>query len=243
MIIFRFVLIKYANRGLIQDQGKSPLLLEILYLTVTSSLMAVFIIVSFIHAVRKHDDDEYDVIEIGTRTFLRFGMVSVFLVIIFTMFLSIEYKKRKGSLKVPNVQRNILTFNQSFVTFTNCVLLNWFILLLRINANNQWFSVFKTRQIASIIFMIEMMFLFFFIPLLAIANLKTVMPQLFNDRKERKIEFYCNIRFSVPREQKFLPYKKFKGDARFGSELKFVKMNKVTERLNLNCSRLTSVEI
>ena len=214
----RFILIKYADRGMIEGQKKTPFLVDILYSIVTTSLMSVFLICSLIHLIRQK---EKEVIEITTFSKLQFGWASVFLVMIVMMYLSIQYKTRHGRLQVPNIQRNVLTFKQSCLSYIFFSVTNLIIFIIRINKNNQWFSVFRTRQIASIIFIAELFAFNIFIPLLVINNLRSVMPQLFNDKQEKCIEFYYNVTSIMPREQKFLQYKPFKYNARFGSEVKF----------------------
>ena len=204
---------------MIEGQKKTPFLVDILYLLVTTSILSVLLInSSLIHLIRQN---EKEVIEITTFTKIHFGFVSVFLVIIFMMYLSIQYKKRYGRLQVPNIQRNILTFEQSCLSCILFSITNWIINILRINSNNQWFSVYRTRQIASLIFIEEIFAFNVFIPLLVINHLKSVMPQLFNDENEKCVEFYYNLTSIMPREQKFIQYKPFKCNARYGSELKF----------------------
>ena len=203
---------------MIQRQEKTPFLVDILYLIVTISLMSVFLLCSLINLIRQKGDE---VLEITTFTKLQFGFASVFFIIICMMYSSIQYKKRYGRLQVPNIQRNVLTFKQSCLSYILFSVTNWIFFILRINHKNQWFSVFRTRQMASIIFIAELFAFNFFIPLVVIDNLKSVMPQLFNDTNEKCIEFYYNFTSIMPREQQFLQYKPFKCNARFGSQFKF----------------------
>lgn len=203
---------------MIRGQEKNPFLVDILYLIVTTSLMSVFLLCSLINLIRQKENE---VIEITTLTKLQFGFASVFLVIIFMMYASIQYKKRYGRLQVPNIQRNVLTFKQSCLSYIFFSVTNWIIFIIRINENNQWFSIFRSRQIASIIFMAELFAFNICMPLVVLDNLKSVMPQLFNDKTEKCIEFYYNFTNIMPREQKFLQHKPFKCNARFGSEFKF----------------------
>ena len=221
-------MIKYASRGLIQEGHMPSILLDILYATISISFMSVFLLSSLIHAFQLKDKSE-DVIEIGTRALLRFGFSSVFLVIILLMFMNIQHKKRKGKLKVPKIQRNILTLSQNCISYFIYVLTSWFILFLRINKENQFFSVFRTLQIASIIFIVQLLVFYFLVPLFVIVNLKNAMPQLFNEFNDKVTHFYITPPIFVPRQQELLPLKPFKKDARFGSENKFMKINEDIE--------------
>ena len=236
---------------MIQDQEKPTLLVSILYFTVTTSFMSVFLLSSLIHALQSYHDDA-DVSDVRTRNFVQIGFCSVFLLLTFALYLSVEYKIRKGSLQVPNVQQNVLTFKQSCISYTIFVLSRWLVFVLLINSNNSYFSKYKTRLITSIIFIVDLFVFHFFIPLVVIVNLNRVMPQLFIDTNENDIEFYYNLTSSYPREQQFLPYKPFKSNARFGSEKKFMKRNESSVGSTLkdietvekiHCPSLTNVEI
>ena len=110
---FRFIMIKYSQ-GLVQNPTRKNKnsLFNLLYITSFFSWSSGFYLISIIKAtVSTKIAIQHDKMRIKT------GIGLVFLLAFLFMFLNVQYTKRKRPI-VYKIQYNILTFNQSFYSFT-----------------------------------------------------------------------------------------------------------------------------
>ena len=204
---FRFIMIKYSQ-GLVQNPTRKNKnsLFNLLYITSFFSWSSGFYLISIIKAtVSTKIAIQHDKMRIKT------GIGLVFLLAFLLMFLNVQYTKRKRHI-VYKIQYNILTFNQSFYSFTLFFLCDLLLKYLRENESD--LAVF-------LFFISKLIFFHWLIPCMILRNLKLTMPVLFSKNKIHNVKFYISGYSITPRQQVLLPFKQFVTKARWGSEVKF----------------------
>ena len=209
----RYVMVKYADRGLAENGSVSPLF-ETLYLLVCVSLFSVFSIFAFYYILNQNPDKKSSFhlgcmgepvdssnFESMKSITLIFALTLPLLLILISMFCSIQYylHSRGFSKKVPAIfgiyRRNVLSLKETFVfTITFFVLFYFHSFVLKFHnlfgLSSDMFRIYFLTNCLVINILIEGIIL----PLYILWNLHEKMPGLFSNQKvsELKFNFICN---------------------------------------------------
>ena len=229
-MLFRFIVIKYADRGMVQTGGLSSGLFNKLYIIFTAS-SSIYTYLSLLVRLWISDEERFHVIRSWLINEEYFHVVRPLYVkfkpnfyifclctfIISIIFCNVQYiKKHKIGLK-KKIQRNVMTFNVNFYFFILFMFLSLLQYLLK--------SLVETEQSgfveSFIIFVhfIRVFFVGFIRPVIIIFLLKKNMPDFFEDHEENQQAyqtFYLSGHSYEPRQQKFSHYKPFRQNARWG---------------------------
>ena len=225
-------MIKYSHRGLVQNTNgsKKTGLFNLLYITSFFSWSLAFYVISIVKTMA------FEEIKVQHHQMrVKIGIGLVFLLAFFSMFLNVQYSKKKRPI-LSKIQSNVLTFHQSFGLYAIFFLSELLLKILR-EYKNEIFNNLSTSFLIS-----KLIFFHCLVPLMMTMNLKLKMPLLFSKNKIKKLKFFMSGVSISPRQQVLLPLKQFDLKARWGSEAKFqlLLMNQ-SEKIHLeNC--LPSVE-
>ena len=148
----------------------------------------------------------------------------------FLLYAGVQFIKLKKKTK-KKYQLNIVTFNQNFYFYLTYCFINLLLTLVRLNVLK-----FATGEKAEVIlifsYMIKLFSVWLIRPTIIVMLLKKNIPDFFEDFDSNNLQQAFKSNFSgqtiFPREQKFLEYKPFGQNARWGSESKFQTLNVAT---------------
>ena len=208
-------MIKYSTSGLVQFWNQTHNLFNILYSTAFIAWSSAFYICSLVNPASLHNEMEQGEVTEKRRT-TKIAVATVFFTAFLSMFLNVRYQNKKKPTRF-RIQYNVLTFDQSFYSYVLYFVVEWALLLLNL----------RPKFIGVFLFICKLIFFHCIVPLFILLNLKNSMPFLFseNNRKKELNSFYMTKLYAIPRRDKFLPFKKFDSNARWGSEKKFQNLN------------------
>ena len=227
-ILLRYVLVKYANRGLIGKDGTVIKLFSKLYATCVVFMTATVFLSFFVKKIRNHyyDFQEKSLINVNLKYFHSINIVGLAhflltLVLGLIQFYGVKYVMlEKKYLITRKYQSNIITFNNNFFFFSLFEILE-IMKSLALFINRKYFSS-HTTVIFLAYYQLFRVFLFGFIrPIIILLLLKRNMPDFFTEetqelQNENK-HFYIIANDSpTPRQQSFSQYKPFIQNARWG---------------------------
>ena len=224
-MLFRLIIIKYADYGLAQTGGLTSSLFNKLYILITASSSiqscSVFVIKLWRQMDGNFSEEQFLLVKPqNSKILFSNPNYAIFLLYFFgslMIFLHVQYlKKHKTGLK-KEIQRNIVTFDKNFYFLFVFSVLTFISMLLKNVASAQ-----PSGWIKSFIIFIEFIRVFFdgFLrPVIIMYLLEKNMPDFFEDREENlnteNTFFYSGQSFQ-PRKQMFSPYKPFSENARWG---------------------------
>ena len=247
--LFRFFLVKYADRGLAQS-GMSNLW-EMLYVISVFSFTIFSFLVTLLPSINDYQGDIYtsenitcfsDVVvfrqflfvndmnikedldhtvQVIPGAYLAVNFISF--ICMWILFASVKYVKVKKPNLKRQYQRNIVTFNQNFFLYVCFFSISVSLTLVKIFVP-RLFSSEDTKLILIFFYFLRLMFLCFLRPIIIISLLLRRMPHFFeNCEKEKSVisVFYISGKNVHARNELFKPLKSFHNNARFGSEQKF----------------------
>ena len=221
-LLFRFIVIKYANRGLAQTGGLSSTLFNKLYFLLTASVSfstcLMYLVKLWRHMNGTFNEEHFLLVRpFRSREYVSKPPIIIFVFTFLTCmtFFSVQYlKKSKAGFKMK-IQRNIVTFNTNFYFLISFSLLTLITNLLKSKALTRpwivsWMIFVKLMSI---------LFVGFLRPVIIIYLLRNNRPDFFEDREENlqtETTFYISGHSLQPRQQIFCSYKSFRQDARWG---------------------------
>ena len=249
--LFRFFLVKYANRGLTQS-GTSDLWPGLYAVSAISFNLYSFIVpllasirdyqgailtkenitsfsdkIVFRHFSCVNDSDKEDPDHYVQLPTAFLAITSLSFICMWIFFFCVKYIK----LKMPNLkrqyQRNILTFNQNFFFYISFFIISVSLTLVKLIVPLLT-SPENTKLILIFLYIIKLMFVSIFRPMIIIFLLRRRMPHFFENYKRKNSVisiFYVSGKTVCARNELFKPLKSFSQDARFGSEKKFNELN------------------
>ena len=149
-------MIKYSNRGLVQNETNKISLFDLLYIT---SFMSWFS-AGFLTALFKANLDETFQEVQSDKVRVKTGIGFVFLLTFLLMFLNVQYIKKKRPI-LPKIQNNIVTFAQSFYLYIIFFLVNLLVTTLKENK----------KEAAAYLFVSKLLFFHFIVPCMIIYPL------------------------------------------------------------------------
>ena len=201
----RYVMVKYADRGLVEKGSVSPLF-ETLYLVMCLTLLSVFLIFGFYYNLNKDPDktsnfhlmcrrksvdwSNFDAMKSIT---LMLALTLPLVMILISMFIAILFflQSRGMSKKVPPIfgkyRRNILSLQETFVYMIICFL-NFYMNSFLLKFHNRFgFSVDMIRIYGFSSSLVTNNLLEGTLwPLFILWNLSDKMPDLYSDTKKEK---------------------------------------------------------
>ena len=231
---FRLIVIKYADRGLVQTGGLASKLFNQLYIlsTCTMTILLSLMLLARIwrsigddhfsqeeafllavrHSLYKIDKDQYITPEMGN-----FFITNIYL---FMILFNVHYLKRqKSELRKRKNQRNIITFhtNTKFFMFFLWISLPVYI-LKSLSFQQPSTSRPMIRNLVISLHLIKILVICFLRPLVIIHLLKKNMPSFFIDSPEEPQikSFFITGQSFHPRPVNFCPLKPFCQNARWG---------------------------
>ena len=231
LVLFRFVLVKYAhgfatNFGMFKNNGA----IYLYFLCVFVSTLYTFLVHFFplVSTIYNQDTDNLCSFFIGlddynSSNYLKMIVAQIpFMTFIVILYINIQIFKTKSRIKRKHYQFNIITFCQNFYFYILFYMSNVFFILIRINIS-KFFSVEKAELILVYVYLFYLSIDWFVRPIVIILLLRKDMPDFFDDLEISKdnTTFTVNVKNIFPREQEFLTYKPFTQNARWGSSKKF----------------------
>ena len=148
------------------------------------------------------------------------GNIPGFALMIFLYF-NVQIIKSKTKFKKRH-QINIVSFNHNFFFYIIFVIAHVILTLIRINV----LKIARSEEVETILicsYIVNIFISWFIRPVMIISILKKNIPDFFDDFEIpiREKGFTIRVENIHPRQQKFLSYKPFCQDARWGSESKF----------------------
>ena len=212
-IVCRYVMVKYADRGLAERGSVSPLF-GTLYLVVCVSLLSVFSIFAFYYIINQNPNKksnfhlmcmgkpiDFANFESEKSLTLVFALTLPLLLTLIFMFCSIQYylHSRGFSKKVPVIigkfRRNILSLKETFV-ITIIFFCFFYLHSIVIKFHNQFgLSAEMLQQYLFIMsLVINILIEGIMCPAYVLWNLHEQMPDFFSNQKrsERKFKIICN---------------------------------------------------
>ena len=209
--MFRFILIKYSNRGLVKN-GKISVLFKNLYavISVTFYVQPFFVILSIIYNCDDFKINVMKTFRVEQSTDIYFSaaryyttLTFIFLVLLIIMSLAIFFMKKKSSTKLR--RQNIYTFKSTLFWG----ILHFGILILYHSARNQNDFIF-----CSVLRFVFIFLTHFFRFVILIIDVRKNLPELFSD----SYVYYkdtCNIlTVPCPRREPLMPFFPFQQNAR-----------------------------
>ena len=211
-------MIKYPHRGLVQNEKKQSNLFDHLYVTAFVSWSSLLYLLSLIKGTQTLNIEADPKIKVA-----RLGFGCLFLAIFVLMFFGVNFVKKKKKYVTPKIQYNVMTFNQSFISFASFILCDWIQKILYENLEKHNIYENNLKDILSILIIIRLIFFHSLVPFMILNILDNVMPSI-NDINDCKVFYISGLDFT-PRQQVFLSLKPFGQNARWGSKTKFIKVN------------------
>lgn len=186
-VLFRFIVIKYADRGLAQTGGLSSSLFNNLYFLLTASVSfstcLMYLVKLWKHMNGTFNEEHFLLVRpFRSREYVSKPPVTIFVFTILTcmIFLSVQYsKKNKTGLKMK-IQRNIVTFNINFYFLISFSILTLITNLLKSEAlARPWIE-----NLMIFVKFMSILFVGFLRPVIIIYLLWNNRPDFFEDREE-----------------------------------------------------------
>ena len=247
--LFRFFLVKYADRGLVGSDVSN--LWEMLYVITVFWFTIFSFLVTLLPSIRDYQGAIYNSENISCFSdvvvFRQFQFVndsnikedlnytvqvfpSAYLAVNFLIFLcswiifaSVKYVEVKRPNLKRQYQRNIVTFTQNFIFYVCFFSISVSLTLVKIFVPRLSSSE-DTKLILIFFYFVRLMFLCYLRPIIIIALLLRKMPHFFKNYEQEKsaiLVFYISGKNVRARNEHFKPLKSFHNNARFGSEQKF----------------------
>ena len=221
-VLFRLIVIKYADHGLAQTGGLASSLFNRLYILLTAfwSINAFFLNLFRLRGQMKRtfkEEEFLDLIPLGPSTFFSIPMAALFLLTFITLMMSynVQYLKNHNADLRKEIQRNVVTFHVNFYFFLPFSILTLISVLLRSVTIDQEISWIKCLIV--FVEFIKVICVGFLRPLVIIFMLKKKMPNFFEDSEEmQEIPFFMSRLSVEPRQEIMSPYKPFTQNARWG---------------------------
>ena len=206
-------MIKYAERGLINNGLVSPLF-ETLYWLVYVSLFSVFLIFATYNSLLSKDPNDksnYHLVCIkqpassdfkSTKSLtLILSLTVPFFIILIAMFCSISYflpLKKRSSRIIGNYRRNVLSLKETFI-YTILILVLFFLYSMVLRFHTVFgFSVDGIRFFAFTHSLVIHQLLEGIVwPIFILWNMHDKMPELFSEKKVTEQKFYNLCRHKV----------------------------------------------
>ena len=230
---FRLIVIKYADRGLVQTGGLASKLFIQLYilstcaLTIFQSLMLLARIWRSIgndnfsqddafllaerHLLYQTDKNQYVTPEMGNYFTANISL----LMILFNVY---YLQRQKSELRNRKIQRNIITFHTNTKFFMFFLWISLPVLILKSLSFQQPLTSVLMRKFLLSLHLIKLFVVCFLRPLVIIHLLKRNMPSFFTDRPDEPQirSFFITGQSFHPRPVNFCPLKPFCQNARWG---------------------------
>ena len=143
------------------------------------------------------------------------------------LFCSIQFIKSRRNIRI-NYQQNIVTFNQNFFFYIVYSIINLILTMVRMYVLDFSSNIETLERIVIFSYLIKLCFAWLLRPLITLILLRKNMPEFFEDFEETIKEFtFIGQAAPHPRSQRFLTYKPFSQNARWGSQKKFMTINTV----------------
>lgn len=199
-------MIKYAERGLVNNGSVSPLF-EILYYVVYVSLFSVFLIFATYNSLLSKDSKKksnYHLVCIkqpassdfkSTKSLtLVLSLTVPFFIILISMFCSIIYflpSNKRNSRIIGNYRRNVLSLKETFL-YTIIMFVLWFLYSIVLRFHTVFgFSVDEIRWVAFTHSLVVHQLLEGIIwPIYILWNMHKQMPELFSEKIITEQKFY-----------------------------------------------------
>ena len=253
-MLFRIVVIKYADHGLAQTGGLTSSLFNKLYIVsfvFNSSLYCFVYVIRLWKSMEGNISEEQFLLVRPINSENKFSSPNhaFFLISFFSFLMIFSYvqylKKHKTGLK-KEIQRNIVTFDINSYFFFVYSVLTFIPMFLKKVAPAQPSGLIKSFII--FINFISFFFVGFIRPVVIMYLLEKNMPDFYKNREENlKTEntfFYSGQSFQ-PRQQMFSPYKPFSQDARWGwqNQKNVSDLNVVHQRYQISTNSMPEVHI
>ena len=245
--MYRFFLVKYADRGLVQSDINKFHLSDRLYILSFVSFTMLTFLISILPNIRDYGNVTYTAENISLFSdkivFRNFSvdcdsdyvhlMPTRYLAVTFITFIvmwfwfgSVNYIKVKRPSLKKQYQRNIVTFNQNFYFYIIFWMISISLTLIKIFAP-RYMSSENTKIILIFFYVLRLSFICIFRPMTIILLLRKRMPHFFENYKKNDVItiFHLSCKTVCERDEKFKPFKCFHQNARFGSEKKFCSFN------------------
>ena len=136
-----------------------------------------------------------------------------------TLFCGIQFLKKSRSNVRKRYQTNIVTFDQNFYFYLIVTLINMILTIFVVLSGEM------TELVLIASYLIKLLSIWLFRPLITLILLKRNMPEFFQDYKVTTSRFIIISQQIYPRRQSFMTFKHFNQNARFGTEKKFFMIN------------------
>ena len=154
----------------------------------------------------------------------------------FALFCGIQFFKNSKSNIRKRYQTNIVTFDQNFYFYTIVTMINMILTLFVVYLSGE-----TTDFVLTVSYLIKLLSIWLFRPLITLFLLKRNMPEFFEDYdvSVKLSRFIVISQPFYPRRQKFMTPKEFNQNARFGTEKKFFVVNEeLQNQLSTNFLRI-----
>ena len=137
-----------------------------------------------------------------------------------TLFCGIQFLKKSRSNVRKRYQTNIVTFDQNFYFYLIVTVINMILTVFVVCLSGE-----MTELVLIASYMIKLLSIWLFRPLITLILLKRNMPEFFQDYEVTTRRFIIISQPIYPRRQRFMTFKHFNQNARFGTEKKFFIIN------------------
>lgn len=231
---FRLIVIKYADRGLVQTGGLASKLFNQLYTLSTCAMTTLLSLMFLARIWRSIDDDDYfsqeEAFLLVERHLLykidndqyitpETGNYFITNIYMFMIIFNVYYlEKQKSELRKRKFQRNIITFHTNTKFFMFFLWISLPVLILKSLSFQQPSTSRLVRKLLLSLHLIKLLVAGFLRPLVIIHLLKRNMPSFFTDSLEepRIKSFYITGQSFQPRTENLFPFKPFCQNARWG---------------------------
>ena len=230
----RFIVIKYAHCGLVETAGLDSRLANILYTMAAVMSTSYNFLVSFCPLIPQISQYRYEKSILRSFILLQFKNVAKFQFVkmilinvaasafMCTLFCGVQFLKKSRSYVRKRYQTNIVTFDQNFYFYLIVTLINMILTVFVVCLSGE-----TTELVLTASYLTKLLSIWLFRPLITLIQLKRNMPEFFQDYAVRTGRFIFISQPIYPRRQRFMTFKQFNQNARFGTEKKFFITNEI----------------